>query len=180
MRRFSRVAVAVAWFCGLSACASSNSEKFRAHYERALQYSEQGRRGEAIAEYREAVRLRPDSADAHNNLGSLLYDIGDTQAAVQEYDRALRLNPDLAPARNNLGVALLSSGKTAQAVAQFRQAVQLQPSLTDARFNLCLGLEILGQLEEAFRQCSSLEQEEPARPGLSEAVQRLKAKLATD
>lgn len=50
---------------------------------------------EAAGQYAEVVRLRPDSAEAHNNLGNTLLQLG-------RLDEALRLKPDFAEARDNL------------------------------------------------------------------------------
>jgi len=49
----------------------------------------------AIREYREALLLRPDNADTHNNLGDALQAKGDQQGAIREYREALRLRPQL-------------------------------------------------------------------------------------
>ena len=49
---------------------------------------------EAIAEYREAIRLKPDFAEAHNNLGNALQAKGKLDEAIAEYREAIRLKPD--------------------------------------------------------------------------------------
>ena len=174
MRRWPWLCLGVVMLC---ACAPNRAASFREHYENGLRAYEAGRRTEAIAEYREAVRLKPDAAEAHNSLGAVLYNVGEAEAAIQEYRRALRLNPDLAEAHNNLGVALLSTGHFAAAVGEYRQAVELKPEFTEARYNLCLGLELLGQLSEALVQCQLVAQREPGRPGVAGAVERLRGKL---
>jgi tetratricopeptide (TPR) repeat protein len=60
--------------------------------------AESGQYDAAIAEIREAIRLKPDFAEAHNNLGYALYATGQHDAAIAEFSEAIRLNPDLAKA----------------------------------------------------------------------------------
>ena len=57
---------------------------------------------EAIAEYRNALRLRPDYAEAHYNLGNALFYARNQVAARAEYAEAVRLRPDFAAAREML------------------------------------------------------------------------------
>jgi protein O-GlcNAc transferase len=175
--RWVRLGVAVLCVTAVWGCSRTATPAFERHYETALQQTRAGHHTQAIAEYREALKLRPASADTHDNLGALLYDVGETDAAIQEYRRALWLNPDLAAAHNNLGVALLSTAQTAAAVGEYREAVELKADFTEARYNLCLGLELLGQLPEALTQCRMVVEQEPARPGGAAAVKRLQEKL---
>jgi tetratricopeptide (TPR) repeat protein len=46
--------------------------------------------------YREVVRLKPDDAQAHHNLGDALQRIGQLGEAIAEYREAIRLKPDYA------------------------------------------------------------------------------------
>ena len=43
---------------------------------------------EAIAEFRTAIRLKPDDGDAHYNLGIALADQGNREEAIAEYRKA--------------------------------------------------------------------------------------------
>ena len=65
----------------------------------------------AMAEFREALRLKPDSAEAHSNLGKTLVDQGKLDEAIAEYRSAMRLKPDFALAHSNLGDALRNQGR---------------------------------------------------------------------
>ena len=65
-----------------------------------------GQLDEAIAGYREAIRLEPDYAEAHYNLGIALQDKGQLDEAIAAYREAIRLKPDSAEAHYNLGNAL--------------------------------------------------------------------------
>ena len=64
----------------------------------------QGRLAEAEAHYREALRLRPDLAVAHNSWGIALNSAGDTAGAILHFREALRLAPGCTEARKNLEI----------------------------------------------------------------------------
>ena len=85
-----------------------------------------GKLDEAIAEYREAIRLQPELAAAHVNLGAILCDqLGKPDEAEIEFREAIRLQPELAEAYENLGIALLNQGKLDEALQEVRQAESL-------------------------------------------------------
>ena len=65
-----------------------------------------GSNTEAISQYNEALRLKPDLAEAYNNLGLALDDKGQHGAAIAEFKEALWLKPDFAVTHGNLGYAL--------------------------------------------------------------------------
>src|SRR5205085_1478079 len=50
----------------------------------------------AIEDYQQALRIYPNYAMAHANLGAMLFREGDAQAAMAHTARALELRPDLA------------------------------------------------------------------------------------
>lgn len=112
-------------------------------------YLQAGRIAEAISQLREALRLRPDFAEAHSNLGSALRSQGRLADAVDHFREAIALDPRLAEAQNNLGVALASQGKLDEAVRHFRVAVEVNPDYGDARTNLGLSLRLQGSIDEA-------------------------------
>ena len=44
---------------------------------------------EALTAYARAIRLRPDYAEAYNNRGNVLCNLGQFEEAVADYDRAI-------------------------------------------------------------------------------------------
>ena len=64
---------------------------------------------EAIDHYKEAIRIRPSFAIAHNNLGNALVQKGEMKEAIDHYRETLKLKPDLVAAQKNLKTALLRS-----------------------------------------------------------------------
>jgi tetratricopeptide (TPR) repeat protein len=95
------------------------------------------RSADAIPHFEAAVRISPDYADAHNNLGFVLSQTPDRiPDAIKQYEAALRLKPDYAEAHNGLGTALVRSGDCAAAIPHFEAALHLKPDQPDAIFNL--------------------------------------------
>jgi Flp pilus assembly protein TadD len=57
---------------------------------------------EAIEHYSEAVRLRPDYAEAYNNLGTALARKGNAASAARAFARAIEIRPSYDAAIRNL------------------------------------------------------------------------------
>ena len=79
-------------------------------------------------------------AEAHSNLGIVLWDQGRLDEAIAACHRAIALKPDLAEAHNNLGNALKDQGRLDEALACFRRAVELKPDDSGAASNLVYSL----------------------------------------
>ena len=112
-----------------------------------------GKLDEAADAYREAIRLKPDLAVAHNNLGSVLKAQGKLDESIAAYREAIRIKPDLAFAYNNLGASLQDQGKQNEAVAAYREAVRIKLDFAVAHLNLGVALRALGKAEEAADAC---------------------------
>jgi tetratricopeptide (TPR) repeat protein len=98
-----------------------------------------GRKGsdtnQVVSEFNEALRLRPDYAEAHNNIGLVLAQNGDDEKAATEFREAVRIRPDYADAHANLGAVLLLSDAE-QAISELEKAISIDPTLIKAQFNL--------------------------------------------
>ncbi len=120
-----------------------------------------GRTGEAVAEFREALALKPDFAENHYNLANALQKAGLLGESEAQYKEALRLQPDFAQAHNNLGGALQKMGRLEEAVVEYRKALELNPGLAQAHNNLCNSLPKLGRFPEAISECREALRLEP-------------------
>ena len=107
---------------------------------------------EAIRQYQEAIRLKPDRPMPHYNLGVAFAKAGQTDEAIRQYREAIRLKPDHANAHNSLGHALFRKGQTEEAIRQYQEALRLQPDHTNAHYDLGLALDQKGRTDEAIRQ----------------------------
>ncbi len=109
----------------------------------------EGRVSDAVGHYEQALRLKPDFAEAQYNLGNAFLQEGKVSDAVGHYEQALRLKPDYAEAHNGLGVALVKTGKRDEAIKHYQQALRINPDYAKAHCNLGIELAQLGRLEEA-------------------------------
>ncbi len=66
-----------------------------------------------------SVRLRPEHAEAHNNLGVLFEQLGRMDEAIAAYQEALRLKPDSPDTRKNLALGLLMRGEYDRGWAEY-------------------------------------------------------------
>jgi predicted O-linked N-acetylglucosamine transferase (SPINDLY family) len=101
------------------------------------------------AEALAAVRVRPDDAAAHFNLGQALRQEGRLAEATASYREAVRLRPDFALAHNTLGIALAQLGRPDEALASFQESLRHDPTYAAAHNNLGKLLQDLGRLAEA-------------------------------
>jgi serine/threonine protein kinase/Flp pilus assembly protein TadD len=119
---------------------------------------------EAEADFRQALRLRPDYPQAHNNLCSALAAEGRHAEAESECREALRLRPDFSEALVNLGASLSNQGKHVEAEAEYRRGLRLKPDSPGAHYNLGNALSKQGRQSEAeaeYRQALRLQPDFP-------------------
>uniref|UniRef100_A0A4Y0BL38 dolichyl-phosphate-mannose--protein mannosyltransferase n=1 Tax=Anopheles funestus TaxID=62324 RepID=A0A4Y0BL38_ANOFN len=87
----------------------------------------------AIAHYREALRLWPTYASAHNNIGTLM-----PQFATAEYHfrEAIKYASEHINAHYNLGQLYRKSNRTTDAIRMLERCIQLEPLFTAAYLEL--------------------------------------------
>ena len=111
---------------------------------------DQGKLDEAIAAYNKALSIKPDYADAYNNMGNALKDQGKLDEAIAAYNKALSIKPDYAEAYNNMGVTLQEQGKLDEAIAAYNKALSIKPDYAEAYNNMGNALQDQGKLDEAI------------------------------
>ena len=74
-------------------------------------------RGSALAGFERCLAIKPDHAEAWNNLGLALHETGRPDEASAAIGRAIALRPGYAEAHDNLGIALHAQGRLDPALA---------------------------------------------------------------
>jgi protein O-mannosyl-transferase len=147
----------------------------RNNYGRAL--ANLGRQDEAIAQYREGLRLAPGDARTWAKLGNALAEQGKLAEAVDAYRAALRHEPTDEKTHNNLARVLLRVGDLPGAIAHLQEAVRLDPSYALGRLNLAKLLANAGRFEEARAQAESVDRMADASPDVQRGARAVLADL---
>ncbi|MDA8689342.1 tetratricopeptide repeat protein, partial [Rhodobacteraceae bacterium] len=124
----------------------------------------------AIEVYKQAVLLKPNSADAYNYLGVALKDQGKLDEAIASFNKALSLKPDYAEAYNNMGNVLKKQGKLEETISSYNKALSFRPDYADAYNNMGVALQDQGKFEEAI---SSYNKALSFKPDYAEAHRHL-------
>ena len=115
---------------------------------------ELGRLDEALASYRQAIALKPDYAEAYNNLGIMLQELGRLDEALASYRQAIALKPDYAEAHRHFTLIKKYDGKDEHYSKM--QELYLNKNISKEQrchinFGLAKACEDLGNFEKAFQ-----------------------------
>jgi len=114
----------------------------------------------AEAEFKRAIDLDPNYANAYQNFGSLLIETGQTKDGIHALRRAIKIQPNHAQAFANLSAGLNIQSQHQDAAEAARRALEIAPDLADAQNNLGAALRALGDhtgAEAAYRRAASLD-----------------------
>ncbi|MFZ9615016.1 MAG: tetratricopeptide repeat protein, partial [Candidatus Methylopumilus sp.] len=90
---------------------------------------------EAADSYHHALKIQPQFAEMEFNLGSVLFQLGDSQAAIQHYQKAIQIKPNLVVAYFNLGIAYQNESEFDKALSAYQKAIELEPGFYEAYGN---------------------------------------------
>jgi tetratricopeptide (TPR) repeat protein len=155
----------------------------RSHYEYARELSRTGRHdADAIHEYRQALALAPDLAEAQLGLGVLYHRQRNPELAEASYAAAVRANPRLWRAWLNLGTLAASRKDYRSARRAYSRAAKLRPKEPVARQGLARAFLALGKAPEALMEweaARTLDPDDPATlKGLAKTLGVLKDERA--
>ena len=115
-----------------------------------------GKNGEAASEYREAVRLDPQMADAYRNLGFLEWNEHRLEPAREALDRAVELSPNDTFAHYYLGRVLLDQQLYAQAIREIESSNVPLPADTSFSIQLVTAHIAAGNKDQARKLLEQL------------------------
>jgi tetratricopeptide (TPR) repeat protein len=125
----------------------------RAHQMMAQELARQGHTDEAIANYREALKIDPNASDLHFELAEMLNSsgaAGSREEAEKEYQAALALNPQDEKSECKLGDLAALRGDQNAAAEHYGRALKLQPNDSEAMIGLAKAFMTLNQPEKAL------------------------------
>ncbi|MGB2768545.1 MAG: tetratricopeptide repeat protein, partial [Candidatus Zixiibacteriota bacterium] len=84
------------------------------------------------AEFREAIRLRPDRVQYYQNLGGHLANLGRDREAAEVLEQGLKVNPDHSPLYRDLGYNHFNLGDFILAEKYLKMYLERAPDAEDA------------------------------------------------
>ena len=82
------------------------------------------------------IDRNPGAWLAHNNLGKLLLQAGESEQAMEQFNAVIQLKPELGEPYNNLGNALVQLGRIPEASAAYNESLKRDPYSPETNNNL--------------------------------------------
>ncbi|MBM3602008.1 MAG: tetratricopeptide repeat protein, partial [Alphaproteobacteria bacterium] len=124
----------------------------RAHYDAARNLERDGKAGEALHRFSQALALVPHHPICHFHRGRLLRAAGQVKAALDCYDKAVALAPDYAEAHLNRGNMLRELDQSDAALAAYEQSLAAKPGYVNAHANRATVFKDLGRLGDSVAE----------------------------
>ncbi|MGH0034408.1 MAG: tetratricopeptide repeat protein [Myxococcota bacterium] len=161
--RYGRSVAAGLLALALVAGCSSEEEQFATFMEQGASYADQEKWEEAVIEYRNALQLSPNSAEAHHALAKAYLQSGRIREAYWELHETGRLDPTNVEAQLAYGELSLAAKESQPALDAADGILAVEPENTIAMALKGRALEQLGRSDEA---------EEPYRRALELAEEK--------
>ena len=110
----------------------------------------QGSQDEALKNYKKAISLKPDYADAYNNIGAIYKDQGKLNESAEAYQKSISINPNNSIAHYNLGNILKEQEKNDQAIEMYNKSISLNPNFAQVYNNMGNIFKDQGEFKEAI------------------------------
>lgn len=165
----------------------NNLDPSEARLDRGTDLLKSFRLDEAIAEFREAIRLKPDNLFAHYKLGSAYIKAGRYAEAEGACEGALAIAREKQPGEFELsnllmclGEAKFQLGKYDESINAYEQLVELNPKIFDVQIRLAHSLIRKGANDEAIsvlKECLTLEPKNANVPYILAGVYLIQGRL---
>ena len=113
--------------------------------------SQLGMLDKALEAYQEAIKLKPDFADAYCNMSVIFQNQGKLKEAIEACNKAISLKPNYAVAFNNRGNALKDQGKIKEAIKDYKNALAIKADYADAYYNMALAYNDESKFNETVK-----------------------------
>src|ERR1035438_1531080 len=171
-RRFLVFAAVIPIACVLSSggaaqvVSSQIQDQVQEHFLTAQQAQQQGRLDDAVAEYKEVLRLQPRLPEVYANLGLVYYAHGEFENSAKAFESAEKLRPGMRGVSLWLGIDEVRLNHPAQGVTHLREAIRLDPKEKLAQSWLGTALWDAGQMDAALIQLRKAAAQFPDDPDL--------------
>ncbi len=120
-------------------------------YKKANTFYELQRYEDALNNYKQAIEIKPEYAQAWNGKAKALYELDSHPEALSAYDKAIELEPNYLDSWRGRGFALNKLKRYQEAIYSFDKALKLQPESPDILNARGRALSNLKRYDEAIQ-----------------------------
>jgi tetratricopeptide (TPR) repeat protein len=117
-----------------------------------IMFRDLNRGEEALREYKKALELNPNYAQAYIQVGNYYDKLGKYPFALDQYRKAISINPKSAEAYVQMGICYENMGKYTLSLDQQRKAITIDPNNVLAHVHMGYCYEMLNKYELALDQ----------------------------
>ena len=133
--------------------------------------------GAAEREFKRALELNPNSANAHKQYSYYLFAVGRNEEGLTEIKRALELDPLNLNYNDNLGMGYVNRGQYDLGVEQYRKLFEIDPNYAAGHINLAFTYRFMGKYDlwlEEWKKGATLAQD-PEEIAIADQVAKVYA-----
>jgi tetratricopeptide (TPR) repeat protein len=154
--------------------ALANGASVEVSHERAQALAREGRTAEACEMLERFIATSPANALAHNDLGVLYYQMGDSARAQAEYEEAVRLDPENSDLKKNLAEFYsVAQGRHEDALRILVDVLRKQPRDAETLMSIGRVCEMTGRVNDAKDFFNKVLEVEPWNQSAREQLQRI-------
>ena len=128
---------------------------------------------QVVAQYQEAIRIKPTCIEAHYYLAWAYHKQGRIDESVEYYYKTLRLQPTHMLAYNNLAEILFRQGKIDQSIKVYRKGLLFVPNSAILHCNLGILLDRQGNRPEAVKELNTAIRIDPNSPKIRRVMEAI-------
>jgi len=128
---------------------------------------------EVIAQYQEAIRIKPTCIDAHYYLAWAYQEQGRIDESIEHYSKTLQLQPTHVLAYNNLVEILYRRGSIDEGIEVCRKALRFVPDSAILHCNLGIMLDKQGNRTEAVKELNTAIKTDPNSPEIRRVLEAI-------
>jgi tetratricopeptide (TPR) repeat protein len=162
---------------------TSREQQIESHSHKAAEFLKENRPDLAAAEFRAVLAVDPNNADAHGNLGAILFFQGAYSDAIPQLRAAVKLRPTLWKTQALLGIAEKRTGDMEAARHDLERAF---PNVQETKIRTETGMELIetyshaGDLEKAAATVAVLRKLSPLDGTILYTAYRVYSDLADE
>jgi len=155
------------------AAAKTSPSSHQNHNNLGDMYGRHGDLEKAVEEFKRAIELKPNYADAYHNLGNTYLQQEKYDLAIEYYQKAAVLNPRLWQSHQNLAGIYFRQKKYDLAEASLKKAAAIFPNNSQLHYNLAITYLKLNKKAEAKKELEQTLKLSPGNPSVLKLLQTL-------